>query len=71
MQTIVIFDMPDEENLLQEYLQAPRWRLAVENLSQWLRTQVKHGDHPEQALALYDEVRAKLFDFVQEEGLEL
>lgn len=69
MQVMLLFDMPDDEQLLREHLHAPAWSIAISNFDEFLRKKIKYEEHPEEVMAILDEVREKLHECVSEKGL--
>jgi hypothetical protein len=69
MQTIIVFDMPDDEQLLQEYIRSPAWQAAASAFDQWLRSKIKYQENTEEVQAVYEEVRQKWGNILEIDGL--
>ncbi len=78
MKGILEFDLNDFENddrtSFQDAVNATKWRLAMWELDQWLRTQYKYmpdEDYKEGAYEAYEKSREKLYEILNQEGLKL
>lgn len=71
MQAVIIFDMPQDEHLLQEYMQAPAWQAAATTFDEWLRSKIKYQENSTTMQAMYEQVLDKFRDSLIAEGLVL
>lgn len=64
---------PDEVERAETAIQAGRWKAAVNEMDQWLRSQIKWppSHHTEAVTAALEEARKRLHDILEEEGIEL
>lgn len=69
MQTIVVFDMPEDEQLFQEYMKAPAWQAVASTFDNWLRSKTKYQENTDEVQAVYEKVRKKWADVLYSEGL--
>jgi hypothetical protein len=72
------FDLDNPENddrsLFQDAVNGTKWRLAMWELDQWLRSQYKYmsdEDYKEGAYEAYEKSREKLYEILNNDGLNL
>lgn len=64
----------DDRSNFEDAINGTKWRLAVWELDQWLRTQYKYmpdAEYSEAAYNAYEKSRQKLNEILNEEGLKL
>lgn len=66
MKGILKFDLPDDECQFKIASTAMDWALAMYDLENWLRGQIKYGDKEE-----YQPVRDQLHDILNDYNLNL
>jgi len=78
MKAILEFDLNDFENddrtSFRDAVDGTKWKHSMWELSQWLRAQYKYmpdNEYSEDKHNTYVEVREKLYDILNEEGLNL
>ena len=72
MKGTLSFNLPEETEEFQNAQNGASYRYSVlQELDNWLRSKLKHEDHPEIISAVYQEVRDKLHGFLQSEDLPL
>lgn len=78
MKAILEFDLNDFENddrsQFQNAIDGPKWKMAMWELDQWLRTQYKYMSDVEytaSAYEAYEKSREKLNEIINAEGLKL
>lgn len=64
------FHRPENDQELMEAINAPKFNSVLWHLDQWLRNHIKHGDDEKKA-EHYQEVRTRLWECLEEEGLSL
>ena len=69
MKATLEFDLPAEYEDHEVAVNAMKWRSVVWEMSQFLRSQIKHGNLSESDIEYAEKVRTKLFDLMEEEGL--
>lgn len=69
MKATLEFDLPAESEDHEVAVNALKWRSVVWEMSQFLRSQIKHGNLSESDIEYAEKVRTKLFDLMEEEGL--
>lgn len=66
MKAILEYDLPDDECQFKIASTSMEWALAMFDLDNWLRGQIKYGDKEE-----YQPVRDKLHEILQEYNINL
>ena len=64
----------DDRSNFEDAVNGTKWKLAMWELDQWLRTQYKYmpdAEYSEGAYNAYEKSRQKLNEIVNEEGLKL
>ena len=59
---VLTFNLPEEEHTSLPYLYGPRYLSVLREFSNWLRSEVKYGDH---YIMETDAVREKLWEFME------
>lgn len=73
MEAILKFNLPDDQEDFNIALDGSRWALSMFELSQWLRSQIKH---PPEAMSddtykAFEDTRDKLYEILNENQLKL
>lgn len=74
MKAILEFNMDDGENRdnFDNAVNGWKWKQAVWEIDQWLRSEVKYNDNlSEEQYKIYDSTRDKIRDILGESGLTL
>jgi len=78
MKAILEFDLNDFDNddrsSFQDAVNGTKWKLAMWELDQWLRSQYKYmsdEDYKEGAYEAYEKSREKLYEILNNDGLKL
>lgn len=71
MRGILEFNLPEESQEFEIATKGHAYKDVLWDLDQWLRGLVKYGDISPEKARVYDEVRGKLRDLLNEENLEL
>ena len=69
MKATLEFNLPEEGEALTDARQGSDWKWAVEDLFQYLRSETKHADHSAEEYAIFDKVREKLAEILEERDL--
>ena len=64
------FSLPEERIELNLALNGPKYHCALTEYDQWLRSQIKHENHPEPKYDAFVDARNKLWDIIVENGLQ-
>lgn len=67
MKAILEFDLPEDEHEHRQAVQAGDAFLAIEEIYQYLRSQAKHGDPPDDIHA----VKERFHQILNEHGIEM
>jgi hypothetical protein len=78
MKATLEFDLNDFDNddrsSFEDAVNGTKWRLAMWELDQWLRSQYKYmsdEDYKEGAYEAYEKSREKLYEIINNDGLKL
>jgi len=71
MKATLEFDLPAESEEHEVAVNAMKLRSAVWEMSQFLRSQIKHGNLSESDIEYAEKVRNKLLELLEDEGLGL
>ena len=66
MKAIIEFNLPEQQPEYDIHCQASKMFAVLWDFDQWLRSQIKHGNRDE-----LQEIRDKLHEFINEEGVNL
>jgi len=69
MKAILEFNLPEDDEALTDARRGSDWKWAMDDLSNYLRSETKHADHTAEEYAVFDKVRDKLFEILQERDL--
>jgi hypothetical protein len=65
------FNTIDEQHELELCINAGKWHSIVWDYSEYLRTKIKYGELSDDAYKAIEEVREKLHELLNNEGLKL
>lgn len=65
------YSLPDEAEEFDNATHATQWRSVVEEIDQYLRDQVKFGEHKRPARAALEAARTELFCMIRDRGLRI
>lgn len=68
---ILVFDLPTEADEFETAAHAQRWRSLVWEFSQWLRSEIKHGDRSSAAKSALGDARDELFALANANDVEI
>lgn len=77
MKAILEFDLNDVENdersQFEDAVNGHKWKYAMWQLNQWLRSQTKYApdDTPEEAYKAFEQCRDQLFEILNNQSLNL
>ncbi len=71
MKATLEFNLPEEGEALTDAQRGSDWKWAVEDLFQYLRSETKHADHSAEEYAIFDKVREKLSQILEERDLRV
>jgi hypothetical protein len=65
------FSLPEEQQEFDYAVKGSDWHIVVEDMSNWLRSKLKHEELTPEQDAAYEEARKHLFTILEERGLQL
>ena len=71
MKAILEFTLPEEQHEHQDALQGSTWKWAVDDLFSYLKSEIKHADHSAEEYAVFDKVREKMAEILEERDLRV
>jgi len=71
MKATLEFNLPEDDEALTDARKGSDWKWAVDDLFNYLRSETKHADHSAEEYAVFDKVREKMSEILEERGLEL
>ena len=73
MEAILKFNLPDDQEDFNIALDGSRWALSMFELSQWLRSQIKHPPESmsDDTYKAFEDTRDKLYEILNENQLKL
>jgi hypothetical protein len=69
MKATLEFKLPEDDEALTDARKGSDWKWAMDDLSNYLRSETKHGDHTAEEYAIFDKVRDKMTEILQERDL--
>lgn len=71
MKATLEFNLPEDDEALTDARKGSDWKWAVDDLSSYLRSEIKHSEHTAEEYAILDQVREKLFQILEERELRI
>jgi hypothetical protein len=71
MKATLEFNLPEEGEALTDARQGSDWKWAVDDLFNYLRSETKHADHSAEEYAVFDKVREKMSQILEERDLRV
>lgn len=71
MKAILEFNLPEDQEALQDAQKGSDWKFAVDDLFNYLRNETKHADHSDEEYAVFDKVREKMAEILEERDLRI
>ena len=69
MKAILEFDLPEDNHDFKAAINGNSYRNAIWDYDQWLRSEMKYGDLPDQQYKAYEICRKKLREILAEDNL--
>jgi hypothetical protein len=69
MKATLEFNLPEDDEALTDARQGSDWKWAMNDLSNYLRSETKYAEHTAEEYAVFDKVRDKMAEILQERGL--
>jgi len=71
MKATIEFKLPEDEDAHLDALKGSDWKFAMDELLNYLRTQIKHGDNSVEEYRTFERVRERVSDILEERGLRV
>lgn len=71
MKALLEFELPVDSEALRDAQHGSEWRMALIEVNEYLRGEVKHGNHTAEELAVFDKVRDVIYKTLEDRGLDL
>lgn len=71
MKVTLEFNLPEEHEELKECQCGPTYRAVLHDLDNYMRTELKHGDHSNPVHLTIEGVRDKLYDLLNDQGVTI
>jgi hypothetical protein len=71
MKATLEFNLPEDDDALTDARKGSDWKWAVDDLFNYLRSEIKHANHTAEEYAVFDKVREKLSTILEERDLRL
>jgi hypothetical protein len=69
MKALLEFNLPEDNEALTDARKGSDWKWAVDDLFNYLRSETKHAEHTAEEYAIFDKVREKLAEILEERDL--
>lgn len=69
MKAILEFSLPEDDDALTDARQGSDWRCAMDDLLNYLRSQIKHGEHTAEEYRTFERVRERVVEILDDRGL--
>ena len=70
-QATLTYNLPEETEEFDTARNGSKYQMVLHDLDQALRSKLKYEEHSEEAQKCYQEVRDKLHELLNEEGVQL
>lgn len=71
MKGIIEFDLPMENDEFHEATRYMEFKIALSDLAEYLRRRAKYEELKPEQYEIIDQVRSKLYEIVNERGIEI
>ena len=71
MKATLEFNLPEDDDALTDARKGSDWKFAVDDLFNYLRSQIKHADHTAEEYAVFERVRDQLVEILDDRGLTI
>jgi hypothetical protein len=71
MKATLEFNLPEDDEALTDARQGSDWKWAMDELLNYLRSQIKHGDHTAEEYRTFERVRERVIEILDDRGLYL
>ncbi len=71
MKATLEFNLPEDDDALTDARKGSDWKFAVDDLFNYLRSEIKHAEHTAEEYAVFDKVREKMSEILSERDLRV
>jgi hypothetical protein len=71
MKATLEFSLPEDDDALTDARQGSDWKWAMDDLLNYLRSEIKHAEHTAEEYAVFDKVREKMSEILEERDLRV
>jgi hypothetical protein len=71
MKATLEFNLPEDDEALTDARKGSDWRWAVDDLFNYLRSEIKHADHTAEEYNILEVVREKMSEILEERDLRI
>lgn len=68
---IIEFNLPEEQEELDTTLNASKYYICLWDMQEYFRTQVKYENLTEEEIKVFEKIREKFYEVLNENGIEL
>lgn len=65
MKITIEFNLPDESHEHEMFLQSPNMHSTLWDFKQYLRSEIKYGEHDDQEYEMLEKIREKFFEIME------
>ncbi len=71
MKATLEFSLPEDDDALTDARQGSDWKWAVDDLFNYLRSQIKHGENSAEEYRTFERVRDRMVEILDDRGLKI
>lgn len=71
MKATLEFNLPEDDDALTDARQGSDWKWAMDDLLNYLRSQIKHGENSAEEYRTFERVRERAFEILADRGLSI
>jgi small-conductance mechanosensitive channel len=71
MKAILKFNLPEEREEFELASNAAKYSIVLSDIDNHLRSKIKHADLTDEQYEVYEEVRKQLWEYIQDQGIQL
>jgi len=71
MKATLEFELPEDEDAHLDALKGSDWKFAMDDLQNYLRSQIKHGENTIEEYRTFERVWDRLWEILNDRGLRI
>jgi FKBP-type peptidyl-prolyl cis-trans isomerase (trigger factor) len=71
MKATLEFNLPEDDEDLADARKGSQWKWAMDDLSNYLRSQIKHADHTAEEYRIFERVYDRLYEILDDRDLRI